>query len=181
MPVNKFRKNSVVETNTTNEGATPLVGGSSATPMKNIYPLVTAGGGSGGTQYQTISSNGSRITYRVLSQTVSGTNPVVTMDKTTPLTPILTVTGGTIRLKEVRDVFTTASSVNPLYTFNATWDDAQDAYPSNVQKMIDASGQYDDDTTPQVLSASATTSVSTVQLNGVAVDMRFIFNWNNVE
>lgn len=129
----------------------------------------------GATANTTATVNGGRFTYQILSG-----SPVLTFDKTTPLTPTLTVAGGTIRLIEVRDTITTASSVNPVYTFNATWADALDVDPSFITKKTVSSGQYDLDNTPQVIVSTTGTTVCTITINAVSSDMKFIFGWNNV-
>jgi hypothetical protein len=122
----------------------------------------------------TATVNGARITYQVLSGT-----PVLTLDKTNPLTPTLTVAGGTIKLVEFRDTIVTAVSVNPVFTFNATWADAIDVDPSYVLKKTVSSGQYDIDNTPQVIFGSTGTTQSVVTVNAVAGDMKFTIGWNN--
>ena len=118
--------------------------------------------------------NGGRFTYKILSGT-----PVLTFDKSNPLTPILTVAGGTIKLIECRDIITTVTSVNPVYTFNATWADAIDVDPSYIHKKIVGSGQYDIDNTPQVIVSTTGTTQCVVTFNGVASDNKFIIGWNN--
>lgn len=135
--------------------------------------LNATGGGAAANTVATV--NGGRFTYQILSGT-----PVLTFDKTNPLTPTLTVAGGTIRLVEVRDTITTGVSVNPVYTFNATWADALDTPPSFVRKRIVSSGQFDVDNTPQVIVSTTGTTVCTVTINGVDVDMNFAIGWNNV-
>lgn len=123
----------------------------------------------------TATVNGGRFTYQVLSGT-----PVLTFDKSNPLAPTLAVSGGTIRLVEVRDTITTAVSVNPVYTFNATWSDAIDVDPSFVTKKTVSSGQFDIDNTPQVIVSTTGTTQCVVTINAVATDMKFIIGWNNV-
>lgn len=119
--------------------------------------------------------NGARFTYQILSGT-----PVLTFGKTNPLTPTLTVAGGTIKLIEVRDTIVTASSVNPVYTFNATWANAIDVDPSFVTKKQVSSGQVDIDNTPQIILGSTGTTQSVVTINAVASDTKFTFIWNNI-
>lgn len=119
--------------------------------------------------------NGGRFTYQILSGT-----PVLTFDKTNPLTPTLTVAGGTIRLVEVRDTIVTSTSVNPVYTFNATWADALDTAPSNVMKVAVSSGQYNIANTPQTIVGTTGTTQAVVTFNGVASDTRFIITWSNI-
>lgn len=129
----------------------------------------------GGAIPNTVSTvNGGRFTYQILSGT-----PVLTFDKTTPLTPTLTVAGGTIKLIEVRDTITTAASVNPVYTFNATWADALDVDPSFVTKKQVSSGQYDIDNTPQIIVGTTGTTQCVVTINAVSADTKFIFGWIN--
>lgn len=129
----------------------------------------------GGTSNTVATVNGGRFTYQVLSGT-----PVLTFDKTNPLAPTLTVASGTIRLIEVRDTITTALSVNPVYTFNATWADAIDVDPSFVTKKTVSSGQFDIDNTPQVIVTTTGTTQCVVTINAVASDMKFIIGWNNI-
>lgn len=135
--------------------------------------LNATGGGAAANTIATVS--GGRFTYQILSGT-----PVLTFDKSNPLTPTLTVAGGTIRLIEVRDTITTATSVNPVYTFNATWSDAIDVDPSFVTKKTVSSGQFDIDNTPQVIVSTTGTTQCVVTINAVASDMKFIIGWNNV-
>lgn len=149
----------------------PIVLGTNLS-MSGTTLNVSGGGGSSNT---VATVNGGRFTYQILSGT-----PVLTFDKSTPLTPTLTVAGGTIRLIEVRDTITTASSVNPVYTFNATWADAIDVDPSFITKKTVSSGQYDLDNTPQVIVSTTGTTVCTITINAVSSDMKFIFGWNNV-
>jgi hypothetical protein len=149
----------------------PIVLGTNLS-MSGTTLNVSGGGGSSNT---VATVNGGRFTYQILSGT-----PVLTFDKSTPLTPTLTVAGGTIRLIEVRDTITTASSVNPVYTFNATWADALDVDPSFITKKTVSSGQYDLDNTPQVIVSTTGTTVCTITINAVSSDMKFIFGWNNV-
>ena len=130
---------------------------------------------SGGSSITTATVNGGRFSYKVLSGT-----PVLTFDKTNPLTPTLTVASGTIALVEVRDTIVTGSSVNPVYTFNATWADAIDTDPSYVTKKAVSSGQYDLDNTPQVVVTTTGTTQCVVTINGVASDTKFIIAWNNI-
>lgn len=85
-----------------------------------------------------------------------------------------------IQLLEVRDTITTSVSVNPVYTFNATWANAIDVDPSFITKKTVSSGQYDLDNTPQVIVATTGTTVCTITINAVSSDMKFIFGWNNV-
>lgn len=125
--------------------------------------------------YVTETVNGGRFTYVILSGT-----PVLTFDKSTATAPVLTVASGTIQLKEVRDTITTAVSVNPVYTFNATWTSALDAFPSFITKITVSSGQYDIDNTPQTIRTTNTTTQSVTTINAVATDMTFVFGWNNV-
>jgi len=135
--------------------------------------LNATGGGAASNTVATV--NGGRFTYQILSGT-----PVLTFDKSNPLTPTLTVADGTIRLIEVRDTIATATSVNPVYTFNATWADALDVDPSFVTKKTVSSGQFDIDNTPQVIVGTTGTTQCVVTINAVASDMKFIIGWNNV-
>lgn len=135
----------------------------------------TLNAASGSTANTTTTVNGGRFTYQILSGT-----PVLTFDKTNPLTPTLTVAGGTIRLVEVRDTITTAVSVNPVYTFNATWADNIDVDPSFVTKKAVSSGQFDIDNTPQVIVSTTGTTQCVVTINAVSSDMKFTIGWNNV-
>lgn len=180
-----------VKVNATNASANPTDIALSASQLLgrgstgNLAPIVlgtnlsmsgTTLNATGGTTANTVATvNGGRFTYQILSGT-----PVLTFDKTTPLTPTLTVAGGTIRLLEVRDTIITASSVNPVYTFNATWADAIDVDPSFITKKTISSGQFDLDNTPQVIVATTGTTVCTITINAVSSDMKFIFGWNNV-
>lgn len=123
----------------------------------------------------TATVNGGRFTYQILSGT-----PVLTFDKTNPLTPTLTVASGTIRLVEVRDTITTGVSVNPVYTFNATWADNIDVDPSFVTKKAVSSGQFDIDNTPQVIVSTTGTTQCVVTINAVSSDMKFTIGWNNI-
>lgn len=127
----------------------------------------------GGTADVKATVNGGRFTYRVLSGT-----PVLTFDKTNPLAPTLTVAGGTIQLIEVRDEVVTAVSVNPTYTFNATWADALDTAPSDVVKVSVSSGQYNISNTPQTIVSTTGTTQSVVTVNGISSNTRLIINWN---
>lgn len=131
--------------------------------------------GGGGSTVTTATVNGGRFSYIVLSGT-----PVLTFDKSNPLAPTLTVAGGTIRLVEVRDTITTGTSVNPVYTFNATWADAIDVDPTDVIKKSVSSGQYNISNTPQTIVTTTGTTQCVVTINGVASDTKFIITWNNV-
>lgn len=135
----------------------------------------TLNAASGGSAIVTSTVNGGRFSYIVLSGT-----PVLTFDKSNPLAPTLTVASGTIRLVELRDTITTGSSVNPVYTLNATWADALDTAPSNVMKVSVSSGQYNIANTPQTIVGTTGTTQCVVTFNGVASDTRFIISWNNV-
>jgi hypothetical protein len=130
--------------------------------------------------YQSVTTNGARVTYKVLSGT-----PTVVMDKSMPTEPVLTITGGTIALKSVFDDFSTGVSVNPIYTFNGTWNNAIDAIPI-VQKITKNSAtpdvtaianQYDNDNTPQILYGNNTTNQVKVRFNAVSTNTQFIFYW----
>lgn len=116
--------------------------------------------------------NGARITYQVLSGT-----PTLTYDKSNPLTPTLTVSGGTIKLFCVKDHFSTTTSVNPVFTFNATWQDAMDARPVSVLKIVEGSDMLDVDNTPQVINNVNSTTQSVVTINAVDSNYTFIFTW----
>lgn len=135
----------------------------------------TLNAASGGSSIVTTTVNGGRFSYIVLSGI-----PVLTFDKSNPLAPTLTVAGGTIRLVELRDTITTGSSVNPVYTLNATWADALDTAPSNVMKVSVSSGQYNIANTPQTIVGTTGTTQCVVTFNGVASDTRFIISWNNI-
>lgn len=120
--------------------------------------------------------NNARFAYYVLSG-----SPSLTFDKTNPLTPTLTVSGGTIALVEVRDSVSPSGSQSYVYTFNATWSHALDAYPSHVVKIKNTgANQQDDDTTPSINRTSYSTTQVVYTFNAVSEPYTFIFSWNNV-
>lgn len=116
-------------------------------------------------------------------------NPVVTYNLTDPQAPVVQVTGGTIKLKELWVRYSAgATSQNPVWTLNGTVSDSLLLSTPKVTKVFrnsDTPGpaiynQQDTDNTPQVRFFDYTASSMKVQLASMTGDwlVNFHFSMN---
>ena len=129
-------------------------------------------------------NNGASFRYAILSG-----SPVVTYDTTNATAPILTVTGGTIKLKELWVPYSQAGSTDPIFTINGTVSATRFLSTPLVTKVIENSttptiagtyNQQDIDNTPQVRYGDYTSTSVKVQLASVsgAWNFGFLFTMN---
>ena len=158
----------------------------------NIAPIVIGSGLSisGTTLSATVASdtigtnNGATFRYQILTGT-----PVVTYDTTSATAPILTVSGGTIKLKELWVSYSQAGSTDPIWTINGTVSADRFISTPKVTKVIENSttptiagtyNQQDVDNTPQIRFGDYTATSMKVQLASVtgSWNFNFLFSMN---
>lgn len=127
------------------------------------------------------SHNGASFRYSILTGT-----PTVTYVTTTADQPVLTVSGGTIKLKELWVPYDGTSGANPIWTINGTVSASQFLSTPKVFKVIENSttptiagtyNQLDIDNTPQVRYGDFTSTSMKVQLASVTGTWQFNFSF----
>lgn len=129
-------------------------------------------------------NNGATFRYAVLTGT-----PVVTYVTTTATAPVLTITGGTIKLKELWVPYSSGGSTDPVFLINGTVSASLGVSTPTVTKFIHNSdtptlagtyNQQDIDNTPQVQIGDYTSTSVSVKLAAVTGtwDFRFHFSMN---
>jgi len=139
---------------------------------------------SGSTADTIATHNGATFRYAILTGT-----PTVTYDTTTPTAPVLTVAGGTIKLKELWVPYSQGGSTDPIFLINGTVSATRFYSTPIVTKVIENSttptiagtyNQQDIDNTPQVRFGDYTATSVQVQLGAVsgAWNFGFLFSMN---
>lgn len=125
--------------------------------------------------------NGATFRYQVLTGT-----PTVTYDTSTATAPVLTVSGGTIKLKELWVPYTSGGSTDPIWTINGTVSASRFISTPIVTKIIENSttpsiagtyNQADIDNTPQVRYGDYTATSVNVQIAAVTGAWNFGFHF----